>query len=158
QEIADTIVQRQDSSAPDQNIGVIHLDAKQPAAPILPQNPQTNTSFPNNYAAANSAVISNILYTSAYMINANDTKGNNSKTSIELRLYSDSKTANTNLQNQANNVMNILLGHLDGPQLSFTINEPTKNPSLPEGSVKIVVVNIDDDKDRRSPSQQAVDG
>ena len=160
QEAASTIIQRQDSSAPEENLGVVQIDGKNPNAnAIATGNSGSNTNQTSNYATTNATVINNILYNTLYMINSNNTEGNNVKASVELRLYYDNKTGgvNFNLSTVAQQVKSLLLNPQPGPTSLATVNQPTQNQGLPDGSVNLVTVNIDDPNDRRSPSQKAID-
>jgi hypothetical protein len=155
-EVVATIIQRQDSSAPEQNIGVVQLDPKNKGAPITFTG--NKGDFVSSFSESNTTVINNILYNTAYLIRANGTKGNNIKTKVELRVYHDSKTGvDSQLLKQANGVMQMLTGVSQGPVNFFGQNQPVQNFTLDKKWVEIVKVNIDDEEDRRSPSQKAID-
>lgn len=158
-----TIIQRQDSSAPEECIGVIQLDAKKPDGTSVIKTKDEN-SFISSYAEANGTVINNILYNTHYMINANNTKGNNIQAKIEIRIYHDKKTStNSNLLKAANNVRDMLVGDADGPINMPGQNQPVQNYHLPKTAsdgtklVEVVEVDLDNESDRRSPSQKAID-
>jgi hypothetical protein len=155
-EIASYAVHRQHTSLPEKSIGVIQLNGQQPTASVISSS--SDTSSVNNYNASNTAVLNNILYTAAFQINNNGLPGNNVQASVELRIYYDNSNGlNSTLQQQAGLVMSELLGPSQGIATSATLNQPVQNPALPPGSVTVVPVNIDDDTDPRSPSQQAID-
>ena len=157
QEITNTIIQRQDSSAREKNLGIIQLAGQQPTTNVLYSGSEDDNT--NSYSATNQTVLNNIIYTSAYILNSNGTAGNNINAAIELRLYYDSGQGqvNSNLLSQANQVMSNLLGGSQGPQgFSGTNNTGSSPQQLPPGSVKIAYVNMDDETDYRSPSQQAI--
>ena len=44
-----------------------------------------------------------------------------------------------------------------GPQTVMNQNQPVQNSTLPQGSVMVVPINIDDTTVRSSPSQKAID-
>jgi hypothetical protein len=149
------IIQRQDSSSQQQSLGVIQLNGTTVSLATGTEDTQPN----NNYASVNQTVLNNILYSTANMINSNNTPGNNAIASIQLRLYYDNTqgSVNSDLFQAANNVSSALTGGSQGPLgLSYT-NTPTTNPSLPESAVNIVLINLDNDMDARSPSQKAMD-
>jgi hypothetical protein len=157
QEATNTIIHRQDSSTPEKNFGVVQIDpAKPTGTSLIPTG--NKDDFSNSYSAFNSDVINNILYNTSYMINANNTPGNNVIASIELRIYHDkSSSINADLKKAANNVMDQLTGASDGPQNPSMTNQPVKNPSLDKKWVNVVPIDLDDQNDRRSPSQKAID-
>lgn len=157
QEATNTIIHRQDSTANEESLGVLQLDGKNPSLPTVTTE-SDNQSQVSTFAATNQTVIDNILYTTAYVINANDTVGNNVKASIELRIYHDKDSSvNSNLQDKANAAVQSLIGQSIGLSNSATKNQPAADNSLPSDSVSVVVVNLDDLNDRRSPSQKAID-
>jgi hypothetical protein len=154
-EIASYSVHRQDSSLPERSIGVIQVNGRQPTASVLSTSDNSPVS---DYTASNMAVINNILYTTAFQVNNNGIPGNNVQASVELRIYFDnSNSVSSTLQQQANAVMAELTGGSQGIQTSISLNQPVQNPTLPSQSVSVVLVNMDDQTDPRSPSQKAVD-
>jgi len=157
QEVANTVIHRQDSSSPEESLGVVQLSGQSPNSPITANGSEDNNST-SNYAASNQTVIQNILYTTAYIINANSTVGNNIMASIELRIYYDnSHSASSQLMSQANVVLQSLTGAAQGPQAPPNQNQPTPSNYIPSTAVSIVQVNMDDETERRSPSQKAMD-
>jgi len=54
-------------------------------------------------------------------------------------------------------VSDALTNNSQGPLGLTGANTPTQNYSLPSNAVNIVSVNLDNEQDRRSPSQQALD-
>ena len=156
QEASNTIIQRQDSSSPEQNVGVIQLDGKNTDGPILSTG--SEDEFPNSYSASNQTVVNNIMYNTAYKINQNGAAGNNTQATVELRIYHDSSHGvDDKLMKAANGVLEDLTGVSQGPQTSPIANQPIPNPPLPKGSVNITTIDLDDNTDRRSPSRQAID-
>ncbi len=155
-EISTFAIHRQESSLPEQCIGIIQIDGKKPNATVISTGKESESI--NSYSAANAAVINNILYKTAYQINNNDTKGNNIQAKIEIRIYhDDSMPLDSNLVLEAERVKRALIGTEQGPINSFQQNQPVPNPHIPEKWVEIELVNIDDEQDPRSPSQQAID-
>jgi hypothetical protein len=158
QEIADMVIHRQDSSANEENIGVIQVPPNQSASFPLISTGQENATI-NSFTTTNTKVYNNILYNTQYIINLNGSSGNNIKAQIELRVYYDKSTpVNTALQKAAQGLANQLLDPNGGGPTAISFqNQPVQNQGLPPGSVKVVAVNMDDAKSRLSPSQQAID-
>ena len=143
-DIASYTIQRQANSGNEISLGAVLLDAG--GSNTLSTSGDTPTS---SFSAFNNQIINNILFTTAYMINANSSKGNNITASIELRVYSDNNTpTSSTLSSFAGDVRSVLLG---------VGSSGSKSPALPSGSVSIRSVSLDDDTDRRSPSQKAID-
>jgi hypothetical protein len=157
QDITNTIIQRQDSSTNEQNIGIVQLNGSQPNADnVLYTGSENNNT--NSYSSSNQTVINNILYGTGPMINQNGAFGNNTTAAVELRLYHDSNNAvSSTLTNMANKVMSDLTGGDQGPQMFSGANN-SQTPYLPSSSVSIVTISLDDETDHRSPSQQALNG
>lgn len=153
---SNTIIQRQESSANEQSMGVIQMNG--PTNTLSLATGTENTSSNNSYSTSNQTVINNILYSTAHMINSNYTPNNNVVASIELRIYYDNTSHNesTSLSAAADSVLNALTGASQGP-LVISTSPTVQNPSLPTNSVHVIPVNMDDNSDRRSPSQKALD-
>lgn len=152
-DISSYVVQRQSSASNDSNIGIVQKnDGK--STPL-----DTSNKSVDSLNQFNDKTISNILYTSAYIINANKTKGNTIKAQVELRLYYDSKnTVDADLKDFANKVRTRLVSN--GSELVQPITNTTgvpSNPKLSPEDVVIVEINMDDENDVRSPSQKAID-
>ena len=157
QEITNTIIHRQDSSANEESLGVLQLDGKNPTASVTSTNSDSQSNV-STFAATNQTVISNILYTTAYVLNSNSTVGNNVTAKIELRIYFDkNNSVNSNLMDKANAAVQSLIGQSQGLTNSATQNQPVPNNTIPSNSVSVVTINMDDETDRRSPSQKAID-
>lgn len=157
QENTDTIIHRQNSSSPERHVGIIQLDGKVPFANVVGVGSEND--FISSYSNANSTVINNILYNTAYMLNANGTPGNNIEAHIELRIYYDnSHPVNSELNSQLNDVIDILTGDAQGPKNLAGQNQPVQNYTIERKWIDPQMINLDDDSDRRSPSQQAIDG
>jgi hypothetical protein len=148
-DIAGYTVQRQANSGNETNLGVVIKDATNVAnTPAL----SSQKTPPNSYSAFNSKTLNNILYTAAYTINANNTKGNNITAEVELRLYYDNDhPIDVNLIAFANSAQDILTGKNNAP------NDPVNNQAFQGQNVRVVAINMDDESDRRSPSQKAID-
>jgi len=156
------IIQRQDTSAQEQNLGVIQLDGQNKTSNPLSLANGAESGNPNdNYQATNQIILNNILYTSSSMINANGTPNNNIIAGIELRLYYDNAQGGVNpdLNSAAQNVLQALMAGSQGggPQSSVTSSYSMQNPGIPKSAINIVPVNMDNQSDRRSPSQKALD-
>lgn len=159
----DFTVQRQSSAFNESNLGVILKDKRNVSSDVFSPNNlvsdgDTNQQI-NTYSTFNSQTINNILYTAAYRINANNSKGNTVKASVELRIYFDDKHGvNSEVVNFAEKVKSILTTPDSGPkQLFKNSTGVSTNPHLNPGDVKIVQVNMDDKNDSKSPSQKAMD-
>ena len=152
-----TVIQRQDTSGNDTSMGVVQLDAQTLTSPTaIALNTGSETDSANNpIANQNAVVLNNLLYKTAYLINQNDSAGSNVQANVELRIYYDnsSGSADAGLLSFANQVKTFLTGGSDGPKLDGTT--PIKNPSLPASNVSVVSINMDNQDDRRSPSQKA---
>lgn len=156
-DIAGYIVQRQSSSSNDSNIGIVQRD-NNTSTPIPTGNNDTSSAS-SSLNAFNSQTINNILYTAAYMINANNTKGNTVNATVELRVYFDSNnTVDTNLKKFVDTVKTTLTKDDHGPKQP--LNNTTgvqSNARLNPKDVVIVEINMDDQSEKRSPSQKAID-
>lgn len=156
QDTINTVIQRQDSSATEQNLGVVQLSGQQAGTNTLYSGAESDQV--NDFTSSNQTVINNILYSTASVINANNAPGNNVLAQIELRIYFDNKNAaNGILKSAAENVLNELNGTSQGPQDSATQNQPVQNAFINGTYIGVSMVNLDDETDRRSPSQQAID-
>jgi hypothetical protein len=157
QEVTNTIIHRQDSSATEENLGVLQIDGNNPTVPVT-GNSSDNASNVSPYAATNQTVINNILYTAAYVINANNTVGNNVKAAVELRIFYDKNNpVNSQLMTQATAAMQSLTGGSQSINNAAVQNQPVQNITLPADAVTIATISMDDETDRRSPSQKALD-
>lgn len=160
---ADLVVQRQDTSANEINLGVIQLAPNTKSGNPLQSLGLSDkpTAPPSTWGAANAQVINNILYTAAYQVNAHSSKGDPIKVSIELRTYHDtSNQTSSDLWSLAQDVRNLLIGSNQSVLNSVTVTKQgIQPPPLNPDSVKFISdtsVNIDDSNDRRSPSQKAL--
>lgn len=151
-DIAELAVQRQDSSMNDTNVGVIQRHKNNITASNT-QNYEISKLFTDSDAKA----INNILYTASYLLNLNNSKGNNSIANVELRIYYDKKTPiNSDVRQMAELTRDVLIGARD--DLDSMLGK-SKNPTIgvgTKGNVTIVEVNIDDQDSYRSPSQKAI--
>lgn len=149
-DIAGYTIQRQANSGNENNLGVVIKDTTNKVGETISLSSQNVA--PNSFSAFNSQTLNNILYTAAYTVNANNTKGNNITANIELRIYYDNNTAaNTELSAFVNSVKDVLTGKTNSP------DNPVNNQPFQDANVKIVKINLDDESDRRSPSQKAID-
>jgi hypothetical protein len=156
-DIVNLTVQRQSSSSNDSNIGVVVTAPSDPTGSSALSTGDPSQAI-SSYSAANSAVITNILYQAAYMINNNQIPGNNIQASVELRIYSDNANGvNANLQSFADSVQSAIIGQSQGPTQSFNSTSGISTPPLTADDVSIVVINLDDPTSFASPSQKALD-
>jgi hypothetical protein len=154
------VVQRQDNSANELNLAAFTL------GPNYPSNPAGTTQAvntgganqtPNPTSNFNSQAMNNLLYMAAYTINKNNSGGNGIVTSIEIRTYSDSNTANTSISQFAQHLKQQIIGMADGPKNSSSATSPVPNSPISSQYISIVSVNMNDPTNKRSPSQKAWD-
>lgn len=151
-------VQRQSSTGNENGLGVLQMDNTSGSTSLDPNN-----AAQNSFANFNQQTLNNILFTAAYMVNANNTKGNNVTATVEVRVYFDNQTGvSSSLVDFANQAVSILTGQSttsSGGGISISAGQGTQftNQPFPKDSVKVAQVNLDDLNDRRSPSQQAID-
>jgi hypothetical protein len=156
QEVADMVIHRQESSANEESLGVFQLKTKGGTIQLSTGQESTNSIDPNT--TTNTKVFNNILYNTQYILNSNSSAGNNVKAKIELRIYYDNKNPlSINLKQQANGIAEQMINPSGGPKSVSFQNAPVENKGLPKGSVEVVPVNMDNQKSRHSPSQQAID-
>jgi hypothetical protein len=160
-DVAEMAVQRQDTSGNELSVGVVQLgSATNPNSNDMSLSTGASAGTPPGaISASNAQVLNNILFTTAYQINANNSVGNNATANLELRIYHDKKTSvNSKLQSFANAVQAYLAGQsLPGLNSANTGSQGTTPPALPSKSIKVTVVNLDETTDRKSPSQKAID-
>jgi hypothetical protein len=164
-DIAGYTIHRQASATNETSMGSILLDPKNVDAQFIPNQtpkselpPDTPNAPQSKFAVFNKQVIDNIIFQSAYLINANNSKGNNVVARLELRIYYDDNNAiNSKLKNFAQEVLEVFTGKVDGPAGVNFSAAPNNSPLLSKDSIKIVEVNIDDDQETKSPSQKAID-
>jgi hypothetical protein len=157
---ADLIVQRQETSANEVNLGVILL-SNSPSSNNSSKSLSTggsSTDTPSSFASVNTKVINNILYQIPYIVGVQDS---NSTAKLELRVYyDDNNPADSDLLSFANDVKNVLLGIDQAGLNSVTVTQQNKQPApLDPNTVSdpaSTTVNITSDMDRRGPSQQAM--
>jgi hypothetical protein len=155
------IIQRQDTSAQEQNLGVVQLDGQNKTSdPLSIADGSEDTSPNDNFATTNQTVINNILYTAGAMVSANGQPNNNTIAGIELRIYYDNQNSvDSTLSSSAQDVMQAIISgsQAAGPMGSVATSTPAQNAGIPASAVQIVSVNLDNEQDRRSPSQKALD-
>jgi predicted transcriptional regulator len=157
-DLANMVIQRQSTSYNDSCVGIILRDQKSP----MVFNTGEKNEFVNSYSAANSQTINNLLYNTSYTINANNTKGNTVKASVELRIYYDSKSSvNSNLDTDLSAFREAVKQQLTSgaaglKQVFNKSSSSANNPSLPEDSVTLVDIDLADPEEKRSPSQKAI--
>lgn len=148
------IIQRQDSSTGDISMGAVLKDTRVGNDSAL--NTGNASQNQNQFSASNGKTINNIMFQCAYMVNANNSVGNNVQGVVEIRYYNDDSTnADGAVIELAQNIQSILTGGTQSPQISTPQNN--QPPPLPSQFVKLVPVNIDSTTDYRSPSQKALD-
>ena len=156
-DLANITIQRQSSPNNDSNIGVV---IKDPTGSTVINKGTDGSSYTNQYTASNGKVINNILYQAAYMINANQSKGNTINAVVELRIYYDNNNSiDSGLQTFANSIKGFLTNPNNGITQPYNSTTSTggQNPYLPSSNVNVVLVNMDDTTTANSPSQKAID-
>jgi len=167
-DLNDFVIQRQTSAFNETNLGVLLKDKRSRTNSAFSSNTFDSSDLIgggdpnqqiNTYSTFNAQTINNILYTAAYRINANNSKGNTIKASVELRVYfDDSQAVNNELVLFANKVKKILTTPGAGPkQLFKNTTGVATNPHLNPSNVSIVQVNMSDKNQPKSPSQKAFD-
>lgn len=159
-DLATTTIQRQSSTFNDSNIGIIiNAPQNQSGATVVPTG-SAGSSQTNPYTAANGNTINNILYQAAYIINANQSKGNTINAVVELRIYYDmNNPVNSSLQTFANQIQSTLTTVNTGSVQTYNAQSSSTNltPALPSANVSVVTINLGADTETRSPSQKALD-
>jgi hypothetical protein len=153
-DISSLTVQRQSSSASDSNVGIVIRDRN-----ATSQVNTGNVTDPiTSFSASNAQSINNILYTTAYIINSNNTRGNTIHATLELRIYHDkSNPIDSNLQSFADSVKELLTNPNLGPKQPLKGNTGSTNAALNKDDVDVIPVDLSDNLEHRSPSQKAYD-
>lgn len=156
-DVANYTIYRQSSSANETNMGVIQMDPTTLSSGLPNTSNETNAPQ-NSFATFNARTLTNILFQAAYLVNSNNTAGNNITAAVELRVYYDnSNSANTDLLSFASQARSVLTGKINGSSSSDLTGSTFKNQPFPDDAVQIILVNLDDIKDSKSPSQKAID-
>lgn len=169
-DIADLIIQRQESSSNDLNIGVIQKYKE--TSTVSNSSGKSTSSLSNEITTSDvtqkvsslftqndAKAINNILYTTSYLINSNESKGNNINAKVELRIYHDNNNEpDKSLLDLADIVKKILIGERDDLDSMLGKNKNNTLPAKINGkdNVKIIKVNLDSKDDKYSPSQKAM--
>lgn len=153
---SNVIIQRQVSSFNEKNVGILLKDVNSNSSTI---NKGDKSDTPNSFSAANSQTINNILFNTAYIINANKSKGNTIKAQVELRIYVDSThEEDPELRKFAEEMKKHLINSPDGSKQDFNQTTGAKpNIPFPENFVSIIPIDMSDKKQMASPSQKAYD-
>jgi hypothetical protein len=160
-DIAGYTVDRQSNSGNETSLGVVQMDPNTLDTSVIPgastEGDDSNTPQ-NSFASFNKQTLDNIMFQAAYLVNANNSKGNNIVAHVELRIYyDDANPINDDLQNFANDARNVLIGQINTTSSISMSAAPTNNQAFPSNSVSVIPINIDSTSDRRSPSQKAID-
>lgn len=152
---SNVIIQRQASSFSEKSVGILIMDANKKNVVNVGDKKDT----PNSFSAANTQTINNILFNTAYMLNANKTKNNTVKATIELRIYSDvNNKIDPDLKAFAESMMKMLTDPAAGPKQNFNqVTGSVSNAPADSDFVKIVEVDMSDKTQMASPSQKAHD-
>lgn len=142
-DISDIQIHRQSNSFSEANYGVLILD------------PKTQTSLEkklayqeySEYTDSNLNTLNDMIFATQYLITNNDSKGNNVKSKIQLRIYYDNENQyDPSLESFANDIKKIMT----------TPSDKVKSP-LPSEIIEIVFCDLSDQSKSYSPSQKAWD-
>lgn len=154
------VIQRQDNSNNEMSLGAVTI------GPNVQSNSNSTSSAlntggtnqtPNPTSDFNSQSLNNVLWMAAYSINQNNSGNSDTITSIEVRIYADSTTADSNLTQFAQSVEQYITGFADGPKNFPSATSSTPNAPISDAAVDVVVVNMTDPTNKKSPSQKAMD-
>lgn len=155
------VVQRQDNSSNELSLGALTLGSNyqsNPNASADALNTGGTNQTPNPTSEFNSQISNNVLYMAAFLINRNNSgTSNDSITSIEIRVYADGDTANSNVSQFAQGLESYITGFADGPKNFPSATASTPSTPISDASVDVVVVNMTDPTNKKSPSQKAWD-
>lgn len=162
-DIAGFEIQRQTSAFNEANYGCLifdpNLNLEADDVETLAELSPTNNLGGETYGHINAAVLSNLAYTSSYMVYSASDEGINYIPKIELRIYYDSKTdVNPDLNKFATFAKDILTGNATMPaNISALIGKSTKtfNVLSDKDIVTVLPVDLSSTNDHRSPSQKA---
>jgi hypothetical protein len=152
-DVAELVIDRQSSSSNELSIGVIQRSNDDSGI----DNSANLNNLSKTLDVFNAQTIENILYTTRYLLNANESENQQAIASIELRIYHDNNNKpDPDLEGYANGIRDILLGRNDATDLAskdliVPLNIKQVKP------IEDSFVNLDDTDDRRSPSQKAID-
>lgn len=153
------IVQRQDNSNGDQNLGAFTTASNYQAnSNNISQSINTGgtNQTPNPTSDFNAQVMANVLWVAAYAINSNGVGNNDQVASIEIRTYyNDNNPVSDNANNLADQILNQITGFATGPKDPLSMGSTSVSP-FPSDVVSKYSVNMSDKSERRSPSQKAM--
>jgi len=157
-DLANIIINRQESSLNERSLGVILFD---PTTKLVINGKGTDSSSKTIYSDQNMRTINNILYLAQQFVNKNkDDSGAITKiTRVQLRTYYDNNNEpNQDLQDFKHEIMKILRGYNDaGPKSSYNTNVKAVTPWIQNPyALQSEDINMSDEEDPRSPSQQAL--
>lgn len=169
-DISSYTIQRQTSAYNESSIGALQR-GKNTTVQINSKDSNSSPSAALN--DANNKIIQNILYTSAYFINENSSKGNTRRAKVELRIYFDkTNTINGDVKTFAQSVKQMLTASSRKENSQTNIfgsdykspdtiaDEDTSkhtNPFLNSDDVDIVEIDMSAENTKKSPSQKAID-
>jgi len=153
-DVIDFINYRQSNNLNETSLGTIILDENSFAAFKINDDKNQNIS---KYSKNNAKVIQDILNTIAYQFDINNIKDNPIQATLELRIYFDDKNViPTNLKNLREDIKQVLTGQKE----TFNTSETGKlQITIPKEFIKAendADVNLSNEDDPRSPSQQAI--
>ncbi len=156
-DVADLVIHRQETSGNELSVGTLQKSQESS------DNDISTNGFSTTFSAFNSQTINNILYNTQYLLSSNNSQGNEVTARVEFRIYYDNNNAaDASLIAFANSIRAVITGQNDEALNAFSSVKQENAPvPLPEDvviEVEKTLINLDDQEDRRSPSQKAIDG
>lgn len=153
-DISSYVIQRQESSFNEDNIGVLVRDPNIDNSNEISEYKKQDST----YANFNSKTIANMLFTASKILNNNDKEGNNIKAVLELRIFNNNTfPINNNIKDFASSILSELTGDMTNSILNGAATTTAfKNHALDTKYIKIVEVNISASDDYRGASQKAI--
>lgn len=158
---ADIVVQRQESSSNDVAIGILQLNRNSDKDGGTSKSLGTGDyakDTPSSFSAANNQTLNNIANTTSSLLNNNANKTNDLVAKIEVRVYGDSNGTDQTLLNFADEIVKLLTTTEGGSGTNaVTKNKGASRPLIDKNNIDVVVISIDEEGSRSSPSQKAWD-
>lgn len=150
---AEVVIQRQSNTWNEKSFGAIIKDNN---SSIVVSDPKNNSGATNLYDKQNAVLINNVLFNVAYTINSNLNK-NPQKSILQLRVYGDQEP-NEELMTFASSIKDLLtVDSFEIPQFNSGSSKNSQPKKLSPDDVEIKFVDLSNDDDSSSPSQQALD-
>jgi len=153
-DLSSLVVQRQTSGLNEKPIAVLRLDAN--SVSYTDTSGYYFTADKNEVSFQNEREIKNALYSISQYVNTNEISVNNNPpiNKVQIRYYySNDKPANATIEGFAELVMKTFIGQSNLPSAETQSKYPPQ--TLSKDLVVIEAINLDDEDDPRSPSQNA---